>query len=181
MTIFKLLDTIYNRFDNIIKKYSHLQKIETIGDAYMVVGDIYKNTNNHKIVIKEIIIFALELIEEIPKIDTPNKKEMSIRIGINIGNVSIGILGNEIPRLCIVGNTVNIASRLQSTAEINTIQISKQVYEEMNDIDFEDIFEIERKENVFLKNIGNVCAYTIHYYVGNTIKQNKIKTKRDKK
>jgi hypothetical protein len=46
--IFKLLDDIYNRFDVIIKKYSHLQKIETIGDAYFVVGDIFRTELNHK-------------------------------------------------------------------------------------------------------------------------------------
>ena len=54
--IFKLLNTIYNHFDTIIKKYKYLQKIETIGDAYMVVGDIFRNELNHKHVIKEIIL-----------------------------------------------------------------------------------------------------------------------------
>ena len=159
--IFNLLNSIYNTFDNIIKKYAHLQKIETIGDAYMVVGDIYRNTYNHKTVIKEIILLSIEFIKEIKKIETPNKIPLSIRIGINMGNISIGILGHEIPRLCIVGNSVNITSRLQSTADINTIQVSKHIYEQLSDIYFEEKLNIMEKENVFLKNIGTVTTYVI--------------------
>ena len=160
-TIFQMLNSMYNAFDNIIKKYSHLQKIETIGDAYMVVGDIFRNSINVKIVIKEIILFALDIVKEIKTIKTPDDIPLSIRIGINMGNVSIGILGNEIPRLCVVGNTVNIASRLQSTAEIDTIQFSHHIYDQLEDIDFDEKFEIIKKENVFLKNMGSITTYNI--------------------
>ena len=160
-TIFKLLDDIYHHFDNIIKKYSHLQKIETIGDAYMVVGDIYRHELNYKVIIKEIILLALEFIKEIKIIKTPDNIPLCIRLGINIGNVNVGILGNEIPRLCVVGNTVNVASRLQSTAEEDTIQISRHVYELAEKIDFGMNIEYIKKENVFLKNIGSVITYNI--------------------
>jgi len=74
--------------------------------------------------------------------------------------VNIGILGNEIPRLCVVGNTVNVAARLQSTAEEDTIQMSRHVYEQMKEGMVSDIV-IFRKENVFLKNIGSVTTYNI--------------------
>jgi len=164
--IFQMLYCIYTVFDNTIKKYPHLQKIETIGDAYMVVGDIFRNSINHKIVVKEIILFALDIVKEIKTVKTPVNIPLSIRIGINIGNVSVGILGNEIPRLCVVGNTVNMASRLQSTADIDTIQLSRHIYEQLQDIDFDIKFEIITKENVFLKNIGSIITYNIpptHY------------------
>jgi class 3 adenylate cyclase len=159
--IFKLLHDVYNHFDNIIKKYQHLQKIETIGDAYMVVGDIFRNELNHKIVVKNIILLAIEFIKEIKKIQTPDNEPLSIRIGINLGSVNIGILGNEIPRLCIVGNTVNVASRLQSTADENTIQLSRHIYEIARETDFGTELNYTKKENVFLKNIGTVITYVI--------------------
>ena len=159
--IFKLLNTIYNHFDTIIKKYKYLQKIETIGDAYMVVGDIFRNELNHKDVIKEIILLGLDFIKEIKTITTPDKIPLCIRIGINIGSVNIGILGNEIPRLCVVGNAVNVESRLQSTAEEDTIQISHHIYEQIEYIDFGIDIEFTKKENVFLKNIGSVTTYNI--------------------
>ena len=159
--IFQLLYSIYNTFDNIIKKYSHLQKIETIGDAYMVAGDLFRNTVNHKIVIKEIILFSLDIIREIKNIKTPDNVPLCMRIGINIGNVSVGILGNEIPRLCVVGNTVNVASRLQSTADVDTIQLSRHIYEQIEEIEFDENFEFVVKDNVFLKNIGSIKTYTL--------------------
>jgi class 3 adenylate cyclase len=160
-TIFQMLYSVYTVFDNIIKKYPHLQKIETIGDAYMVVGDIYRNSTNHKVVIKEIILFALDIVKEIKKIETPDNNPLSIRIGINMGNVSIGILGTEIQRLCIVGNAVNVASRLQSTADIDTIQLSRHIHEQLEEIEFDIKFEIIKKENVFLKNMGSITTYNI--------------------
>jgi class 3 adenylate cyclase len=161
IVIFQLLYSIYITFDNIIKRYPHLQKIETIGDAYMVVGDIYRNAYNHNIVIKEILLFALDIAKEIKTIKTPDLIPLSIRIGINMGNVSVGVLGSEIPRLCVVGNAVNVASRLQSTADIDTIQVSRHIYEHLADIEFNTPFEIVTKENVFLKNIGSVTTYNI--------------------
>jgi class 3 adenylate cyclase len=160
-TIFKLLDDVYHHFDNIIKKYSHLQKIETIGDAYMVVGDIYRHELNYKVVVKEIILLALEFIKEIKTIKTPDNIPLCIRLGINLGTVNVGILGNEIPRLCVVGNTVNVAARLQSTAEEDTIQMSRHVYEQAEEIDFGMNIEYIEKDNVFLKNIGSVITYNI--------------------
>jgi len=160
-TIFKLLDDVYHHFDNIIKKYSHLQKIETIGDAYMVVGDIYRDELNYKVVVKEIILLALEFLKEIKTVKTPDNIPLCICLGINIGNVNVGILGNEIPRLCVVGNTVNVASRLQSTAEEDSIQMSRHLYEQAEEIDFGMNIEYIIKENVFLKNIGAVTTYNI--------------------
>ena len=159
--IFKLLDNIYHRFDTIIKKYPHLQKIETIGDAYMVVGDIFRDENNHKIVVKEIVLLALEFIKEIKTIKTPDNIPLYIRVGINMGTVNIGILGNEIPRLCVVGNPVNVASRLQSTADADAIQISRHIYEKANEIDYGVKINYVKKDNVFLKNIGTVTTYCI--------------------
>lgn len=159
--IFNLLDDIYYLFDTIIKKYYHLQKIETIGDAYMVVGDIYRQNINHKLVIKEIIKLGLEYIKEIKTIKTPDDIPLCIRIGINIGNVNIGILGQEIPRLCVVGNTVNMASRLQSTADPDTIQMSRHIYEQTQESNFGFDINVQTKEGVFLKNIGTTTTYVI--------------------
>ena len=160
--IFQLLNNIYNTFDNMRKKYPHLQKIETIGDAYMVVGDIYRSSNNHKIVVKEIILLAFELVKSVKLVKPPDDIPLSIRIGITMGNVSIGILGNEIPRLCVVGNAVNVASRLQSTADIDSIQISRHIYEKIDELDFNFVFECVLKENVFLKNLGTINTYNIY-------------------
>jgi class 3 adenylate cyclase len=156
--IYRLLNDVYTRFDDIIHRYGNLQKIETIGDAYMVVSDIYTNdqTNN----VKNMILFAFDILKEIKNIPTPDGIPLQLRIGINLGKVVVGILGIEIPRLCVIGNTVNVASRLQSTAEPDSIQISGHVYEVANETDFG--IDIEYKErDVFLKNLGSRTTYVI--------------------
>lgn len=151
--IFRLLHDIYTRFDDIVKKYGRLQKIETVGDAYMVVGDLYHVY--HSDTPEEIMSLAREFLEEIRKVPTPDGNPLQLRIGIHIGEVVVGILGVDIPRLCVVGNTVNMASRLQSTAEPDTIQISKDLFELVSNTTL--IFST--KENVFLKNIGSTTTY----------------------
>jgi guanylate cyclase len=112
-------------------------------------------------VIKEILLFAFEILNEIKTIKTPDNEPLLIRIGINMGNVSIGILGIELPRLCVVGNAVNMAARLQSTADVDTIQLSTHIYEQLEEIEFDIEFEITKKENVFLKNMGSITSYNI--------------------
>lgn len=159
-TIFTLLNTIYNTFDTILKRYTSLQKIETIGDAYMVVGDLYATSKNIEVVVTEILQIALEFICELKKVSSPNAKPLCCRIGIDIGPVNIGILGIDMPRVCVVGHTVNMASRLQTVAEIDTIQISDSLYQISKDLPL-DITYVE-KENVYLKNIGLRNTYVIH-------------------
>jgi class 3 adenylate cyclase len=157
--IYKMLNDIYTRFDDIVIRYGNLQKIETIGDAYMVVGDIYTNdtTNN----VKNMILLAIDLLKEIKNIPSPNDKPLQLRVGINVGKVVVGILGVEIPRLCVIGNTVNVANRLQTTADPDTIQISRHVYELAEHTDFGMDIHFELNENVFLKNIGTTNTYII--------------------
>jgi len=167
--VYNLLNNIYTRFDDIINKYENLQKIETIGDAYMVVSDIYTNdqTNN----IKNMILFAFDILKEIKHIPTPDNVPLKLRIGINLGKVVVGILGVEIPRLCVIGNTVNVANRLQTSTDPDTIQISTHVYEIAKE-KFDDI-HFEEKKNVFLKNLGSRTTYVISLssqQLSNTVK-----------
>jgi guanylate cyclase soluble subunit beta len=154
-----MLNDIYTRFDDIVIRFGNLQKIETIGDAYMVVSDIYTNDTENNV--KNIILFAIELLKEIKNISSPNNEELQLRIGINVGKVVVGILGIEIPRLCVIGNTVNVTNRLQTTADPNTIQVSKHIYEIAEKTDFGIDIKFELRENVFMKNIGTTNTYII--------------------
>jgi len=153
------LNDIYTRFDDLALRYGNLQKIETIGDAYMVVGDIY--TNDTKTNVRNMILLAMDMIKEIKSIPTPDDKPLQLRVGMNLGKVVVGILGVEIPRLCVIGNTVNVASRLQSTADPDTIQMSRHVYEIAEATDFGVNVKFNVKENVFCENMGTTTTYVI--------------------
>jgi atrial natriuretic peptide receptor A len=180
--IFKLLNDIYTKFDIIIEKYTHLQKIETIGDAYMITGDIFKDLNkddNIEIVIIEMILFSFEILNEIKTIRGPGNEELSIRIGLNIGSVSIGVLGNNLPRLCVVGDAVNYSARLQSNAYPDSILMSEDVNKYFLDNKSNNFFTkykkkykvVKIKEDINFKNIGKLPSFSIKY---SSMKFNKI-------
>lgn len=153
--MYSLLNTIYTQFDDATVKYSNLQKIETIGDAYMVVGDIYNRDSKNNV--KNMILLAMDLFEIIDKIKTPDGNHLQLRVGINLGKVVVGVLGTEIPRLCVIGNTVNVAARLQTSATPDKIHISKHVYEIASPLDLEILYNL--REKTHLKNIGDVDTY----------------------
>ncbi len=158
IVIYLILDDIYSRFDMIIKKYPYIQKIETIGDAYMVVGDMNHLKDETNLYIN-MCNFALEIMEEIKKVKTPNHK-LSLRIGIHVGPYIISVLGSMNPRLCIIGKHINKTARLQSTAQQNTIQISEELYLILSKLEMSNI-EFTKNENIILKNIGSVNTYTM--------------------
>ncbi len=156
--IYQLLNEIYIRFDFLLRKYKNLQKIETIGDSYMVVGDL-TNMISIEEVIPSMINFAFDLLESISLIQTPNKEKLQIRIGIHNGPIVVGILGLDIPRLCVVGNTVNTTSRLESTSKPDRIQISESIFKYIENNEF---YKCKERNNIHLKNIGTMNTYFIY-------------------
>ncbi len=156
--VYNLLNEMYIRFDIILRKYKYLTKIETIGDSYMVVGNI-SNKDNIDESINNIIMLGFEFIDSLKYLKFYKELTKEIRIGIHCGPIVAGLLGLDIPRFCIIGNTVNFTSRLQTTSEPNKIQISEDIYNYVKD---NQLFTFQKRENIFLKNIGKKTTYFIN-------------------
>jgi len=156
--IYMILFDLYTKFDDVINKCKYVQKIETIGDSYMVVGDLNNNGTKEEI-INELLELSFKFIDIAANLRTPSHK-LKIRVGIHVGSVVIGILGFENPRLCIVGKSVNKASRIQNYAQSNTLLISEQVYEICKDIESHYLYD--KFEDILLKNIGTVNLYLVN-------------------
>jgi len=119
-----LLNTIFLAFDKIVDQKG-LEKIKTIGDAYMVVGGVPTPIPDP---VEAIADMALAMQDVIQTFRTPTDKPLTLRIGIHIGPVTAGIIGARRFSYDLWGDTVNVASRMESQGEPGRIQVTETVY-----------------------------------------------------
>ncbi|CAF1038615.1 unnamed protein product [Rotaria sordida] len=154
--IVEFLNRVYTTFDTIIDRYD-VYKVETIGDAYMVVSGVpKKNDNEHAY---QIATMALELIHQSTKnciIPYSNNEKLRIRVGLHSGPVCAGVVGSKMPRYCLFGDTVNTASRMESNGEANKIHMTNDTKELL---DKTGRFLIEKRGTIHIKGKGDMTTY----------------------
>ena len=154
-----LVETIsfyFSKFDAIIEKYG-LEKIKTIGDAYMCAGGLYysKEDHAHRMVTAAFEIAAF--VEETKKDVAASDLTFDIRIGINTGPVVAGVVGTKKFAYDIWGDAVNVASRMESMSEPGRINISENTYALIK----EDA-ECEYRGKIQVKNRGMMKMYFVN-------------------
>mmetsp|Transcript_8002 Transcript_8002/g.17485 ORF Transcript_8002/g.17485 Transcript_8002/m.17485 type:complete len:823 (-) Transcript_8002:571-3039(-) len=122
--VVKMLNELYTVMDYCTSHFP-LYKVETIGDAYMLVGGLPVRDAKHA---EQIADFALLVSKAVQAVKSPaDGTPIRIRIGIHSGSVMAGVVGNLMPRYCLFGDTVNTASRMESNGEAGKIHLSSAV------------------------------------------------------
>jgi len=121
----KLLNDLFSRFDKRADSLG-VEKIKTIGDAYMAVAGLPIPRPDHAQLCAEL---ALGMFEDLKAFNQENGKELDMRIGLNSGPVVAGVIGYTKFSYDLWGNTVNTASRMESTSRPGRVQISPATYE----------------------------------------------------
>ncbi|KAL5018500.1 hypothetical protein ScPMuIL_004222 [Solemya velum] len=155
MQVIDLLNDLYTLFDSIIENY-YVYKVETIGDAYMVVGGLpQSNGILHAGEIASLSLHLLAAIQQFCIRHRPNDT-LKLRIGIHTGPCVAGVVGLKMPRYCLFGDTVNTASRMESTGlplKIHCSTPSKLLLDKLGG------YKLESRGTVTLKGKGDVETF----------------------
>ncbi|MDY7020418.1 MAG: adenylate/guanylate cyclase domain-containing protein [Cyanobacteriota bacterium] len=153
----KLLNQLFSSFDYLTEKYN-LEKIKTIGDAYMVVGGLPLPQENHAEAIADL---ALEMQKVMENFETQailgnltNWEGFKIRIGINTGSVVAGVIGIKKFSYDLWGDAVNIASRMESSGKSGRIQVTEATYKRLK-----YRYDLEPRGEISVKGRGNMKTY----------------------
>jgi len=151
------LDSAFSRFDRVMDKYG-LEKLKTIGDSYMYAGGVPLPNATHAI---DAVLGALEIQSFVEQINLEKSQSgrpvFEIRIGINSGPLMAGVVGEKKFVYDVWGDSVNLASRMESSGGKGRINISESTHARIR-----DYFETEARGQVLAKNKGAVSMYFVN-------------------
>jgi guanylate cyclase len=149
-TLVENLNKIFTHFDKLVDKYD-LEKIKTIGDAYMVASGLDKINGDH---LKNMADLALSMMSDIKNFTLDGATKCDVRIGIHIGSVTAGVIGFKKFTYDVWGDAVNTASRMESSGEVGMIQVSEEFYNYIK-----DDYEFMNRGSIEIKGKGLMNLY----------------------
>lgn len=148
----RVLDELITSFDNLSGSFG-LEKIKTIGDAYLVVCGLPEKREDHAVAIARM---ALAMGRVVREYNSREELDLNVRIGIHSGPVIGGVIGKKKFTFDIWGDTVNVASRMESHGIPGEIQVSRETY-----LLLKDSFEFEKRGIIEVKNIGEIQTWIL--------------------
>lgn len=151
----KTVDHYFSAFDEIVAKHG-LEKIKTVGDAYMCAGGLPFPTEDHALKMVQAALDMVAFVEREKQLTADSQPRFDVRIGINTGPVVAGVVGTRKFAYDIWGDTVNVASRLETASDPGRINISEETYTLIK-----DQMECEFRGEMEVKNRGELRMYFV--------------------
>jgi class 3 adenylate cyclase len=148
--VVQALNELFSAFDRLARRQG-LEKIKTIGDAYMVAGGLPAPRPDHAEAIAEM---ALQIRDEVPRHVDPSGQPLAVRIGMDTGPVVAGVIGTSKFIYDLWGDTVNTASRMESDGVAGCIQVTERTYQRLR-----DGYRFERRGPIQVKGKGEMITY----------------------
>jgi class 3 adenylate cyclase len=146
----QVLGDLFTAFDGLAQRHG-LEKIKTVGDAYMVAGGLPVPRPDHAEAVAEM---ALAVREEVGRHLDPSGQPLAVRIGIDTGPVVAGVIGTSKFSYDLWGDTVNTASRMESQGVVGCIQVTERTYRRLR-----DRYRFERRGPVQVKGKGELVTW----------------------
>ncbi len=147
-----LLNEVFSAFDRLAEKHG-LEKIKTIGDAYMVVGGLPEKRGDHA---EAMALMALDMLQELKAISQSRGQHLQVRIGINTGPVVAGVIGTKKFLYDLWGDTVNTASRMESSGMPGKVQVTESTYQRL-----QGSFQFQSLGERDIKGKGRIPVYVL--------------------
>jgi class 3 adenylate cyclase len=148
--VVQALNDLFSVFDQHARQRG-LEKIKTVGDAYMVAGGLPDPRPDHAHAVAEM---AMAMRDEVARRTDPGGQPLAVRIGIDTGPVVAGVIGTSKFSYDLWGDTVNTASRMESQGVAGCIQVTARTYERLR-----DGYRFERRGPIFVKGKGEIVTY----------------------
>jgi adenylate cyclase len=149
----KVLAKLFSAFDKEAERFG-IDRIKTIGDAYMAISGISRAVSRDHV--EDAADFAIAVLAAVHRIQRETGYEIDVRIGLHVGPVVAGVIGRRRPAFDCWGESVNLASRLESNAPRGGILVSESVYKRLN-----ERFDVEPGEAIELKGIGLTKVFVL--------------------
>jgi class 3 adenylate cyclase len=150
--VVQFLDELFSALDQLTRRQG-LEKIKTIGDAYMVAGGLPEPRPDHAQAVADM---ALAIRDEVARHLDPSGQPLEVRIGIDTGPVVAGVIGTDKFSYDLWGDTVNTASRMESLGVPGCIQVTERTYQRLR-----DGYRLQRRGLVAVKGKGEMVTYLL--------------------
>ena len=148
--VVEVLNELFSIMDRLTEKHG-VEKIKTIGDAYMAASGVTVKVANSAEPMAE---FALALVDEIAEYARDHNYPVAVRVGMSTGQIVSGVIGSKKPSFDLWGDTVNLASRMEAHAEVGCIQVNETAYWRL-----QENYRLEKRGTIAVKGVGEIETY----------------------